>query len=411
MISNRINISFFKIPLIYLLAGLLWILVGNELLYKLTSGLSREAQLNYQTWKGIIFIGSTTIILILLLYYQQKKLINSEKYYRYLFVNNPNPMWVFDIETKEIIKVNDAALAKYGYQRSEFLNMNVYDIRPPEEHDLLDIAITEYKGTHRTSGRWRHRKKSGEEFSVSIISNKVRFGNRNCIMVLAIDISEAVENERKLQKAICIEKELNNALEINNTILEKAYQENRRLGDILGKINNMVIILDKNGLVTWVNQSFLFFTGFTFEEIAGKSPSEVLFGPKSDFLVLKELVMAELVNYTKDKREYWVEITVSPLFNENGEVDGMISVENVITERKEKEEKIQNQNRALREIAWISSHCFRRPVASILSLTDMLETDDEQERLEYINLLKRSSVELDEATREISKRINHVENA
>ena len=123
----------------------------------------------------------------------------------------------------------------------------------------------------------------------------------------------------------------------------------------------------------------------------------------------RKFFTCELLNYTKDKKEYWVEINISPLFDHNGNYEGLISVENVITERKQREEKIEAQNKALHEIAWLSSHRFRRPVASIISLIEMLETKDEIERSEYMNLLKRSAEELDLATREISDKINEVE--
>jgi len=40
-----------------------------------------------------------------------------------LFEDNPNPMWVFEIATLRILKVNKAAVASYGYSEKEFLTM------------------------------------------------------------------------------------------------------------------------------------------------------------------------------------------------------------------------------------------------------------------------------------------------
>src|SRR5208282_2220862 len=60
---------------------------------------------------------------------------NSEKQYRLLFQGNPNPMWVFDLESLAFLEVNEAATRHYGYSREEFLAMAVADIRSPEKDD------------------------------------------------------------------------------------------------------------------------------------------------------------------------------------------------------------------------------------------------------------------------------------
>lgn len=417
MIKTK-SLSLFKIPLIYLCISLIWISVGNDLLNSVTKDFSREEQIYYQTCKGIAYVCIITVMLFVLLKNQRKKLIKSEEQYKNLFAGNPNPMWIYEIKSRKFIEVNDAAVKKYGYSRQDFLKMTIYDIRPEEDREQVSLSVDEFNYNHKYSGRWVHKKKSGEEFTVSIISHKVEFNDLNCTMVLAIDINEMVENEKKLQEAYLIEKELNQALEYNNKILEEAYKKNRLSDDVLSKINNMVIILDKNGLITWVNKAFSDTSGYSSDEVVGKTPIDILTGQKTDPSVIAELYnniaerkffTCELLNYAKDKKEYWVEINISPLFDENGNYEGLISVENVITERKQKEAKIEAQNKVLHEIAWLSSHRFRRPVASIISLTEMLETTNEEERTEYVNLLKKSSAELDEATHEISEKINEVE--
>ena len=54
-----------------------------------------------------------------------------------LFALNPLPMYVFDNASLAILAVNDAAVAKYGWSREEFLKMTIEDIRPPEELPAL----------------------------------------------------------------------------------------------------------------------------------------------------------------------------------------------------------------------------------------------------------------------------------
>src|SRR5690606_23506349 len=57
-----------------------------------------------------------------------------------LFTRPPDPMWIYDVATLHFIEVNEAALARYGYSRQEFLSMTIADIRPPE--DVPDLAAT-----------------------------------------------------------------------------------------------------------------------------------------------------------------------------------------------------------------------------------------------------------------------------
>src|SRR5882724_12054318 len=58
----------------------------------------------------------------------------SEKQYRLLFQDNPNPMWVFDLESLAFLEVNAAAVGHYDYSSEEFMRMTVADIRPPEKN-------------------------------------------------------------------------------------------------------------------------------------------------------------------------------------------------------------------------------------------------------------------------------------
>ena len=57
----------------------------------------------------------------------------SENSYRSLFELNPQPMWIYDLETLQFLDVNHAAVDHYGYSRDEFLGMTLKDIRPVEK--------------------------------------------------------------------------------------------------------------------------------------------------------------------------------------------------------------------------------------------------------------------------------------
>ncbi|HXC79082.1 MAG TPA: PAS domain S-box protein, partial [Candidatus Acidoferrum sp.] len=61
----------------------------------------------------------------------EEKALASERNYRSLFESHPQPMWLYDVHTLFFLRVNDAAIERYGYSRDEFLAMTINDIRPP----------------------------------------------------------------------------------------------------------------------------------------------------------------------------------------------------------------------------------------------------------------------------------------
>lgn len=117
-----------------------------------------------------------------------------EKYmkesYRYLFESNPHPMWIYDTETLGFLAVNDAAVAKYGYAREEFLTKTIRDIRPPEDLPRLLRNIADLKPGLDQAGIWRHITRDGRVLSVEIISHTVEYDGRPAELVLARDVTE-----------------------------------------------------------------------------------------------------------------------------------------------------------------------------------------------------------------------------
>ena len=80
---------------------------------------------------------------------------------RMLFEASPTPMMVFDASTMRIEDVNDAALALYGYSRSEMEGMELAKLRVPEERHLLSSIQAQPRTAH-WSAIARHQRKNGE---------------------------------------------------------------------------------------------------------------------------------------------------------------------------------------------------------------------------------------------------------
>ncbi|TDO22781.1 PAS domain-containing protein [Pedobacter duraquae] len=181
--------------------------------------------------------------------------------------------------------------------------------------------------------------------------------------------------------------------------------ESIRMGEVLNKVNNLVSITNLEHCITWANQAFLNFTGYTLDEVIGKTHAELLHGEETSQDVVnsilakvkaKEGASGEMINYKKDGELYWTQFNLTPIFNANGDIESYISVENIITERKQKEEEILIKDARLKAVSWLNSHEIRRPVASILAITSLIDTEENTADLpKLIELLQSCTLELD----------------
>lgn len=93
------------------------------------------------------------------------------------------------------------------------------------------------------------------------------------------------------------------------------------------------------------------------------------------------------------------------VFNEQGEPIRMIGAMQDVDQQRKYEEQLLNQNKQLREIAWINSHEVRRPLSNIIGLVALINESAGQfpELQSLIEMLSSSSTELDEALKRINE--------
>jgi PAS domain S-box-containing protein len=195
----------------------------------------------------------------------------------------------------------------------------------------------------------------------------------------------------------------------------KADGEVKRLGAIITKVNNIVIITDKNNYVTWVNKAFQDFTGYAFEEVAGYSPATFFVGVETDMDVLSDILRkkkdmesfsTEVNCHNKFGTTFWVSGEYTPLFDDNKQFTGYIAVYNDITRLKQKEKDTIRQNQKLKEVAWMSSHEVRRPLANIIGLANMMKASQYMdEKVKILDNINTSAEELDKIVHTINATI------
>ena len=128
----------------------------------------------------------------------EQELKQSEINYKYLFQNNPAPMYIWDFETLNIVDCNESALSKYGYSRDEFLKMNVLQIRPPEEIEVFyEIKNKDSRFNNIIQYTTKHKKKNGVFMNVKIHAHIMEYNGRKSSLVLINDITEnlKIKNE------------------------------------------------------------------------------------------------------------------------------------------------------------------------------------------------------------------------
>ena len=197
--------------------------------------------------------------------------------------------------------------------------------------------------------------------------------------------------------------------------------------DIVKNTNDGIVVTKGTPLhspgpeIIYVNMATEKMTGYYAEELIGKTP-RIFQGAKTSRKVLDRIkhslikgrpIKEELINYTKAGSPYWVELTISPIYNTLGEITCFVSHQKDITKRKlwedERSSMIQHllmQNEELEQFAFITSHNLRAPVARLLGLTDIINTELEKGRnpKELFNHVETSAQKLDE----IIKDLNHI---
>jgi PAS domain S-box-containing protein len=127
-----------------------------------------------------------------------------------------------------------------------------------------------------------------------------------------------------------------------------------RLAQVARATSSAVVITDTEGVTVWVNEGFTRITGYGLDEAVGRTPGQLLQGAETDRAVVtrigaalrsRQSVAAELINYAKDGRRYWVGMKIEPLLAENGDFDGFMALEADITDRYGERQAIEQLTR------------------------------------------------------------------
>ena len=127
--------------------------------------------------------------------------IKSEEKYRSLFNNDPNPIFIIDRQTLNILDVNSRAEICYGYSRDEFFQMHFPNLGDSDDEELINGLKTLSKDQSILFSKKRHYKKGHTPFYVNVNVSYAGYRNNDVLIAATTDITESVERETHLVQA------------------------------------------------------------------------------------------------------------------------------------------------------------------------------------------------------------------
>jgi PAS domain S-box-containing protein len=140
--------------------------------------------------------------------------------------------------------------------------------------------------------------------------------------------------------------------------------ELRKLSLIATKSKSGVIIADSFGRVEWVNEAFTKISGYELHEMVGKKPKEFLQGPAtsraaidkiSKALANKEDIEIVIVNHTKSGKQYYNQLEIISVFDEQGKHINFIAIQKDISDEIQQNQEILKMNSRFEMISKSSS--------------------------------------------------------
>lgn len=387
-----------KLAVIYFVIGGLWILISDQIVS--LSLPESKPLLNINIFKGLLFVVFTAAILYLIasnylekLHVEnlkkkttEKELSLSESKYRNLFENNPQPMWVYELDSLKFTDVNNIAIRKYGYSREEFLSMTIKDIRPEEDIEKLEQHITDIREKNITNGDsliWQHKLKNNTIIYVKTLAHDISINNKQCRIILASDVTEIVKKENALRQS---EIKYRNIFE---NIVDVYFETT--IGGKIVELSPSIRILSHGQ--------------YKKEDLIGKQIASMYYDQTERTRYIRQLIKYKRVDdyeiklVNKDGRIIYCSLTAK-LINEDGvqrivgsmrDISVRVNYEEDIIKAKEEAERA---NKLKTEFLAQMSHEIRTPLNIILNSNQLIKEELGEEKikeLEDLFLIQHSS--------------------
>ncbi len=223
----------------------------------------------------------------------------------------------------KIVYANIAACNSLGYTQEEMLKLSIPDFDPDFPVLTWPTHWEELKKIGSLTFESRHRARSGVIYPVEVSANYMNFGDMEYNCGFARDITKR--------------KQLENALQLSSMVLQSSSEG--------------MLVTDENNQIISINPAFSQLTGYSFEEVKGKSPNIFKSGRHSQRFYRD--MRKELANTGKWQGEIWDRrkngdihakwLTINTIHNDDGAIHRYVALFSDITEKKMSEELIWRQ--------------------------------------------------------------------
>ncbi len=406
-----------KITIIYVLILMFMAIIGHKLFVFYFPDSTNETLFKYSFTKDLIYIIFSGLILKFILYqnetrnksvFKKLKVSNieikeSNERYDIVAKATSDTIWDWKIEDDSIIW-NKGIYGVFGYQKEDVGSTSKWWFDRIHPEDSLKMSVKLYSFLEQKTEKWQ------DEYRFQCADGSYKYvfdrgflvkdtNGKPLRMIGAIqDVTKQKEEEQRL----------------------------RLLETVITQSKDAVMITDidtsKNVIpnIIFVNSAFTDMTGYPADEVIGKSP-EILFGKKSDILEFDKLRTAvqeykecfvETISYKKSGEEFWINFSMIPVTDKEGEHSHWISIQRDVTVEKEREKEreqlireLTQNNKDLKQFSYITSHNLRAPLSNLTGLLNLIEEIpiEDSELKEIINGFSKSTHLLNETINDLVK--------
>ncbi len=406
-----------KITLLYVLILLFMAVIGHKLFVIYFPESANESLLNYSYAKDLLYIVFSGLILKLILYQNEIrnksvleklqltniKIKESNERYDIVAKATSDTIWDWRIEDDSFIW-NKGIQGVFGYQKEDVGSTSKWWFDRIHPEDSLKMSVKLYSFLEQKTEKWQ------DEYRFQCADGSYKYvfdrgflvkdaSGKPIRMIGAIqDVTKQKEEEQRLRLLETVITQTKDAVMITD------------IDTSTSTIPNII----------FVNSAFTDMTGYPAEEVIGKSP-EMFFGKKSDILEFDKLKTAiqeykecfiETISYKKNDEEFWVNFSMIPVTDKEGEHSHWISIQRDVTEEKEKEKEreqlireLTQNNKDLKQFSYITSHNLRAPLSNLTGLLNLIEEIpiEDSELKEIINGFSKSTHLLNETINDLVK--------
>jgi len=127
----------------------------------------------------------------------EEKLRISENKYHSIFSNIPNPVFVLDLDTLEILDCNESVESVYGCVKDDVKTRSFLEMFQKEDRDYYALKLR----TSNFFGQAKHKTKDGRTLYVNIRVSPSEYNGQKVLLVTTSDITKRLETEQQLLQA------------------------------------------------------------------------------------------------------------------------------------------------------------------------------------------------------------------